>query len=113
MQKPGELKKPQQPGTLRKDAAPTPRMACALCGTTVYGEHEAYCPLSIENARRATMATARAGTLQKDLKELCSCPGVCLIHGVAKFRPPAKPAAQGEVTVEQLEENRRSQGRGK
>jgi len=113
MQKPGELKKPQQPGTLRKDAAPTPRMACALCGTTVYGEHEAYCPLSIENARRATMATARAGTLQKDLKELCSCPGGCLIHGVAKFRPPAKPAAQGEVTVEQLEEFRRSQGRGK
>jgi hypothetical protein len=55
----------------------------------------------------------RPGGLQKDLKELCSCPGVCLIHGVAKFRPPAKPAAQGEVTVEQLEEFRRSQGRGK
>ena len=55
----------------------------------------------------------RAGGLQKDLKELCSCPGLCLIHGVAKFRPPAKPAAQGEVTVEQVEEYRRSQGRGK
>jgi hypothetical protein len=50
----------------------------------------------------------RAGGLQKDLKVLCSCPGLCLIHGVPKFRAPAKPAAQREVTVEQVEEYRRS-----
>ena len=55
----------------------------------------------------------RPGGLQKDLKELCSCPGLCLIHGVPKFRPPAKPTKLGEVTIEQLEEYRRSQGRGK
>jgi hypothetical protein len=50
----------------------------------------------------------RPGGLQKDLKELCSCPGVCLIQGVPKFRAPAKPAAQAEVTVERVEEYRRS-----
>jgi len=55
----------------------------------------------------------RPGALQKDLKKLCSCPGLCLIHGVPKFRAPAKPAKPGEVTMEQVEEYRRSQGRGK
>jgi hypothetical protein len=55
----------------------------------------------------------RIGELQKDLKKLCSWPGLCLIHGVPKFRAPAKPAKPGEVTIEQVEEYRRSQGRGK
>jgi hypothetical protein len=41
----------------------------------------------------------RPGALQKDLKKLCSCPGLCLIHGVPKFRAPAKPAKPGEVTM--------------
>ena len=36
----------------------------------------------------------RAGALQKDLKEFCSCPGLCLIHGVPKFRVQAKEKLQ-------------------
>jgi hypothetical protein len=54
----------------------------------------------------------RAGELKKDLKELCSCPGLCLVHGVPKFRRPAKPEAPGDVKPGQAEDYWRSQGRG-
>ena len=39
----------------------------------------------------------RAGALQKDLKEFCSCPGLCLIHGVPKFRVQAKEKLQKDL----------------
>ena len=77
----------------------------------------------------------KAGELRKDLTELCSCPGVCLVHGVPKFRrlctcpderctihglqlrgtPQRKPKGDdgpSDITEAQLAEWLRSQGKG-
>ena len=48
MQKPGELKKPLQPGALRKDLPQFRCFACILCGSNVVGKHQPSCPLSVK-----------------------------------------------------------------
>lgn len=51
MQKPGELKKPLQPGTLRKNGEYS-GLACVLCGSKIQGHHELFCPLVTRNPRQ-------------------------------------------------------------